>query len=343
MEAACWIRGKGVRSRTMELHRAMNMRSGIHVWLKRQVGNRWEGRLGEDTAPDFWRVPGPKAVFVHALGYSAAMWCGNVDQVIHDGRPASSTCFLACEEITGNYSAVAFFEYPGYYPVNSARVAGALKQAMQGAATGDRIDMIALSLGGIVARYYVEKMDGRRFVDNLVTIQSPNAGVSLDKASAAVKSVANALPNGLEGFAPLAALLKDSDFMRDLNRPWVLGEGPVSRTGFGGTRYFCIASGLPGTGTSPDRAAGWHDGLSRDTGSDISAASALFLPLGDGRLHELDSTGRHEYLYLPSDPAHARFARHGALASLGGHDDRARVAAWLRDRLWGDGKPPARE
>lgn len=42
--------------------------------------------------------------------------------------------------------------------------------------SGKEVDIIAHSLGGIVARIYVEKMDGAQYVDDLITLGSPHQG-----------------------------------------------------------------------------------------------------------------------------------------------------------------------
>jgi triacylglycerol esterase/lipase EstA (alpha/beta hydrolase family) len=44
---------------------------------------------------------------------------------------------------------------------------------------GARVDIVAHSLGGVVARYYIERMDGAKRVRHLVTIGSPHQGTAV--------------------------------------------------------------------------------------------------------------------------------------------------------------------
>lgn len=45
----------------------------------------------------------------------------------------------------------------------------------------ERVDIVAHSLGGLVARYYIERMDGARHVGRLITIGSPHRGTKLGR------------------------------------------------------------------------------------------------------------------------------------------------------------------
>ena len=44
---------------------------------------------------------------------------------------------------------------------------------------GERVDIVAHSLGGMVARYYIERLDGAKRVHRLVTIGSPHRGTAI--------------------------------------------------------------------------------------------------------------------------------------------------------------------
>jgi triacylglycerol esterase/lipase EstA (alpha/beta hydrolase family) len=43
----------------------------------------------------------------------------------------------------------------------------------------ERVDIVAHSLGGVVARYYIERLDGARAVGRLVTIGAPHRGTAM--------------------------------------------------------------------------------------------------------------------------------------------------------------------
>jgi triacylglycerol esterase/lipase EstA (alpha/beta hydrolase family) len=67
-----------------------------------------------------------------------------------------------------------------------------------------RVDIVAHSLGGVVARYYIERLGGQRRVARLVTIASPHKGTVL----------------GRLGFVPSAKeLTHGSEFLVDLGTP----------------------------------------------------------------------------------------------------------------------------
>ncbi len=67
----------------------------------------------------------------------------------------------------------------------------------------EKIDLVAFSMGGIVARYYVQRLGGIDHVERFVTISSPHHGTWF----------AHLLPN-----AGGRQMRPRSDFLRDLNR-----------------------------------------------------------------------------------------------------------------------------
>ncbi|MNX67546.1 Extracellular esterase EstB precursor [compost metagenome] len=74
------------------------------------------------------------------------------------------------------------------------------------AATGaSRVDLVAFSLGGIVSRYYLQRLGGAHQVQRFVTLSSPHAGT-------------------LMGYARwnrgATELRRGSAFLADLNRDW---------------------------------------------------------------------------------------------------------------------------
>jgi triacylglycerol esterase/lipase EstA (alpha/beta hydrolase family) len=52
----------------------------------------------------------------------------------------------------------------------------------------ERVDIVAHSLGGVVARYYIERLDGAAHVHRLVTIGSPHAGTVIARYGAIIPS-----------------------------------------------------------------------------------------------------------------------------------------------------------
>lgn len=52
----------------------------------------------------------------------------------------------------------------------------------------ERVDIVAHSLGGVVARYFIERLDGARSVARLVTIGSPHRGTKFSQLGALIPS-----------------------------------------------------------------------------------------------------------------------------------------------------------
>ena len=77
---------------------------------------------------------------------------------------------------------------------------------------GERFDLVGFSMGGLVCRYYVQFLEGRRQVDRLITISSPNQGTLLAFLNRGV---------GCKQMRPGSAFLQklnhDCSALRDLN------------------------------------------------------------------------------------------------------------------------------
>jgi triacylglycerol lipase len=77
-----------------------------------------------------------------------------------------------------------------------------LKRAIDEGIGGGRIDLVAHSMGGLVARFYLQQLGGARRVDRLITLGTPHQGTH----------AANFVPAAL-----VRQLLPDSPFLRRLN------------------------------------------------------------------------------------------------------------------------------
>ncbi len=90
------------------------------------------------------------------------------------------------------------------------------------AGDGGRVHVVAHSLGGLVARYHVQRMGGDRQVDTLITLATPHGGTRL------AELVPRAVPYPL-----LAQLRPGSPLLAELSRP-----APGCRT-----RFIAVAAG----------------------------------------------------------------------------------------------------
>lgn len=82
------------------------------------------------------------------------------------------------------------------------RIALRLKREIDAHVRGGRIDLVAHSLGGLVARFYLQQLGGARRVDRLITLGTPHQGTH----------AANFIPARL-----VRQLLPDAPFIRHLN------------------------------------------------------------------------------------------------------------------------------
>lgn len=79
----------------------------------------------------------------------------------------------------------------------------------------DRVDLVAFSLGGIVARYYLQRLGGSAHVRRLVTLASPHHGT---------------LAGHFRRNVVAMELRPGSGFLEDLNRDWHLTADQVDVT-----------------------------------------------------------------------------------------------------------------
>jgi pimeloyl-ACP methyl ester carboxylesterase len=103
----------------------------------------------------------PLVVLIHGLDSDGDMWGSLADLLARDGRQ------------------VATFSYPSDGPIDedATRLAGALID-LRRSYPGLRVDIITHSMGGLVARDYVEGPDYPGGVDRLIMLATPNTGSS---------------------------------------------------------------------------------------------------------------------------------------------------------------------
>jgi triacylglycerol esterase/lipase EstA (alpha/beta hydrolase family) len=156
-------RGAGarlVRAALVELGATLLIMPLWPLWLilGASYGATHEGR---------WRVPGRRhpVVLLHgfAMNHTSWAWVGRR---------------LAARGIGPLYGTSYFSPQPVRY---SARHLGAFIERVIAREDAARVDIVAHSLGGLVARYYIERLGGARRVARLVTIGSPHRGTALGR------------------------------------------------------------------------------------------------------------------------------------------------------------------
>lgn len=125
----------------------------------------------------------------------------------------------------------------------------------------ERVDIVAHSLGGLVARYYIEKLGGAEHVGRLVTIGSPHGGTRIGRLGFLI-------PSAKESLA-------DSAFYRDL--------GPV-KAGVAYTSVWSRADAIIEPPESASIAPAGHDCVFDDLGHLSLLMSPRVLDAVAGRL-----------------------------------------------------------
>lgn len=138
-----------------------------------------------DTPP--WRLIGQEALAY--LGAAVLMPFGICDSprrtprqrdqrtvvVVHGLAANRSTLFpLAAYLRLQGHRQVLSFNYPARQGVE--RSARQLKEYLRQHVRGGRIDLVGHSLGGLVARVYIEQLGGDRRVDRCITLAAPHQG-----------------------------------------------------------------------------------------------------------------------------------------------------------------------
>ena len=86
----------------------------------------------------------------------------------------SSMLPLACYLKAKGLSSHLYFDYSSSIGIERAAIE--LKTFLKKHVRGGRIDLVCHSLGGLIARVYIQDMGGSRRVDNVITLGSPHHG-----------------------------------------------------------------------------------------------------------------------------------------------------------------------
>lgn len=92
------------------------------------------------------------------------------------GYMANRSCFLPLATYLGlsGYKNQLSFEYNAKAGIEQTAIQ--LKKFLQKNVRGGRIDLVCHSLGGLIARVYLQDLNGARRVDNCITLGTPHSG-----------------------------------------------------------------------------------------------------------------------------------------------------------------------
>lgn len=104
---------------------------------------------------------------------------------------------------SGDIHSVNLGRIPGTTVLSPQRYADKLSKEVSRVyqATGSKVDIIAHSMGGLDSRWYVEKLGGNQYVDDLITLGTPHQGTYV--------AILGALTPGGRDMIPGSDLLKD--------------------------------------------------------------------------------------------------------------------------------------
>ena len=124
----------------------------------------------------------------------------------------------------------------------------------------EQVFVVGHSLGGVIARYHVQRQGGDQRVHTLVTLGSPHAGTQLAR---------------LAPLAPLARQLQPgSELMRELAAPAPAAPPGSWRSTRTGTRWCCRTEAL-----------GWNTRICRSPGCEVRGVGHLALLVNGAVMH----------------------------------------------------------
>jgi pimeloyl-ACP methyl ester carboxylesterase len=96
--------------------------------------------------------------------------------VLVHGYLANRSCFLPLRGWlrARGIKQVLSYEYSGRDGIEQAAIG--LREFLRGSVRGGRIDLVCHSLGGLVARVYLQELGGARRVDRCITLATPHRG-----------------------------------------------------------------------------------------------------------------------------------------------------------------------
>ncbi|MDO8582338.1 MAG: DNRLRE domain-containing protein [bacterium] len=168
--------------------------------------------LGKGTLTNFWKAGQRNVILIHGFQSSPAAFLFSDDPVrVHkDGLLWT----LRNNPAFDLYDNIILYQYPSgtHVAENGKWLADTIKK---NALPGFKTDIIAHSMGGIVARSAIQQFGLSPYIERLITLGSPHEGGRLDDYTAYIsdrKIVAGWVGKGLPG---LADILGGSTFLND--------------------------------------------------------------------------------------------------------------------------------
>lgn len=188
-------------------------------WQKAEIVDK---NISEVVAGDpFWNAAGRKLLVIHGITSHPSNFTPRVDPM------TGISNILAClEPWYGGSQNVAYYKYPsGKSIAQNAR--DLLILLSQKAQSGFRCDVLAHSMGGLVARYMIEELGGSQWILRLITLGTPHEGTPvtpvilecLSQLYLGGSGTTDGCVSILASIPGAADLNTGSAFLNDLNSP----------------------------------------------------------------------------------------------------------------------------
>ncbi len=189
------------------LQRGARVALGEASWLARWAARRAGGLLapaaGRPTAQATVTAPGRapvRALPSHGLAVvRRGPQEGDAPVLLLHGMLDDRSVFarLRAELVRRGLGPVVDVEYPAHARDvrTTAAALGEVAERLLAAAGSDHLHVVGYSLGGLIARYLVQRLDGDQVVDTLVTLGTPHTGTHTARLLPA--TLARVLPAGM--------------------------------------------------------------------------------------------------------------------------------------------------
>ncbi|HEY2743435.1 MAG TPA: alpha/beta fold hydrolase [Polyangia bacterium] len=177
--------GNLVRAAFVEFGACMLLLPFWPLWLL--VGASYEAAHEGEGSPNGARRP---VVLLHGFAMNRTNWIWLGRRLAHRGiGPIYATSYFSPQSVR-----------------RSAEQLGRFIDRVRAREKSDRVDVVAHSLGGVVVRYYIERLGGAKHIGRVVTIGSPHNGTVIARLGALFPSARETIA-GSSFYADLGPLV----------------------------------------------------------------------------------------------------------------------------------------
>lgn len=160
-------------------------------------------------------------------------WHGDSSTFYEMKNKLSNEGFLTYSPDLYTFSTQQYFGEEFTYMVHDSikKHAERLKSYINSISRGNKVDIVAHSMGGLIARYYIKYLGGDRYVDKLILSDTPNHGADLAKLAPGLSGWSPSIPSSEFNDPSATEMTPNSQFLKDLNTP---------EEAYGNIKYYTI-------------------------------------------------------------------------------------------------------